>query len=394
MAEERMKLVNNITHITDTSGVELKDFNLAIEFSQKKYSAKKTAIWHLLLNGKSISRKDVYNFMYTCVTCGSKHKITTVSLLRKINKCSHECIECVNLNMQKRETHSANFATYVNRQNEASMQTDFCSLFTFGLQPKREKGSYMQKRDGCLVKFNALDDEYKQAYYNSHLTIEDYTRISKNIISFHNGKYTDLDDIEYWPVYNSTNQMTFTHMMYHKSQGIIFKPHQPILKCDNCDEHWRAKSIERFKNCVRIQCKTCSLVNNTFILRRYQNINREPILYQSKLELKFINWCNNNGIVVKNGPIIPYTFAGKERTYRVDFIIENANILIEIKDNHVWHRNDLESGKWQAKETAANEQVNKGIYKKYMMITPVTWMSQTKALLAELNLSLTKIKTS
>ena len=27
------------------------------------------------------------------------------------------------------------------------------------------------------------------------------------------------------------------------------------------------------------------------------------------------------------------TFAGKERTYRVDFIIENANILIEIKDN-------------------------------------------------------------
>jgi hypothetical protein len=380
MAEERMKLVNNITHITDTSGVELKDFNLAIEFSQKKYSSKKTAIWHLLLNGKSISRKDVYNFMYTCVTCGSKHKITTVSLLRKINKCSHECIECVNLNMKKRETHSANFATYMKRAEP--QQPSFCSLFT---GETCEKGSYIQKRDECLVKFNAMDDDYKQSYYNAHLTPEDYTRISKNIISFHNGKYTDLDDIEYWPVYNSTNQMTFTHMMYHKSQGIIFKPHQPILKCDNCDEHWRAKSIERFKNCVRIQCKTCSLVNNTFILRRYQNVNRATILYQSKLELKFINWCNNNGIVVKNGPIIPYTFAGKERTYRVDFIIKNANILIEIKDNHVWHRNDLESGKWEAKETAANEQVNKGIYKKYMMITPITWMAQTKALLADLS---------
>lgn len=374
MAEERMKLVNNITHITDTSGLELTDFNLAIEFSQKTKnkisSAKKTAIWHLLLNGKSISRKDVYNFMYTCVTCGSKHKITTVSLLRKINKCSHECIECVNLNAQKRETHSANFATYIQIRNDTSAQ------------PEPVVKSYVEKRDECLVKFNALDDDYKQSYYNAHLTPEDYTRISKNIISFHNGKYTDLTDIEYWPVYNSTNQMTFTHMMYHKSQGLIFKPHQPILKCDNCDEHWRAKSIERFKNCVRIQCKTCSLVNNTFILRRYQNINREPILYQSKLELKFINWCNNNGIVVKNGPIIPYTFAGKERTYRVDFIIENANILIEIKDNHVWHR---ESGKWQAKETAANEQVNKGIYKKYMMITPITWMAQTKALLADLS---------
>lgn len=378
MSEERMKIVNNITHITDTSGIELKDFKLAIEFSQKKYSAKKTAIWHLLLNGKSISRKDVYNFMYICVTCGSKHKITTASLLRKINKCSHECIECVNLNMH----------------TQKGLNQPSCSLFTFGLQPKREKGSYMQKRDECLVKFNAFDDDYKQAYYNAHLTPEDYIRISKNIISFHNGKYTDLDDIEYWPVYNSTNQMTFTHMMYHKSQGIIFKPHQPILKCDNCEEHWRAKSIERFKNCVRILCDSCSAVTNSkCILRRYQNVNREPILYQSKLELKFINWCNNNGIVVKNGPIIPYTFAGKERTYRVDFIIENANILIEIKDNpkkglygHKKNNNlDLESCKWQAKETAANEQVNKGIYKKYMMITPITWMAQTKALRAVLS---------
>lgn len=378
MAEERMKLVRNITHITDASGVELQDFNLAIEFSQKKYSAKKTAIWHLLLNGKSISRKDIYNFMYTCVTCGSKHKIATVSLLRKINKCSHECIECVNFNAQKRLNHSVNFASYMQTKTHAQSQ----------IEPVVEPiiKSYIQKRDECLVKFNALDDEYKQSYFNIHLTLEDYARISKNIISFHNGKYTgaDLSDIEYWPVYNSTNQMTFTHMMYNTRQGTIFKPHQPILKCDNCDEHWRAKSIERFKNCVRIQCKTCSLVNNTFILRRHQNINRELILYQSKLELKFINWCNNTGIVVKNGPIIPYTFAGKERTYRVDFEIVNNvlgtmnNILVEIKDNHVWHKADLESGKWQAKELAACEQVNKGIYKKYMMITPITWMSQTK----------------
>ena len=136
MAEERMKLVNNITHITDTSGIELKDFNLAIEFSQKKYSAKKTAIWHLLLNGKSISRKDVYNFMYTCVTCGSKHKITTVSLLRKINKCSHECIECVNLNMHTQKGLNQPFcsgSTLVEPACRCALSCTTGSLFAFGL---------------------------------------------------------------------------------------------------------------------------------------------------------------------------------------------------------------------------------------------------------------------
>ena len=56
-----------------------------------------------------------------------------------------------------------------------------------------------------------MDDEYKTNYFGFHLTLEDYTRISKNIISFHNGKFKDIENIEYWPIYNSTNQMNFTH---------------------------------------------------------------------------------------------------------------------------------------------------------------------------------------
>jgi hypothetical protein len=377
--DERLKIVKNITNITDGDGntVQLTDAGLNIEFSQNKYASKKLAVWRILINGKCLTKSDKYKFEYNCVTCNSKHSLCPISLIRKVNKCSHECVECVNLNATKRANHSANFSTYAAKNAEAALEA-LTHL------------TYIQKRDACLAKFNALDDDYKTAYFACHLTSEDYSRISKNIVSFQNGKITDFENIEYWPVYNSTNQMTFTHIMYNTKTQTLFKPHQPIMHCDNCECTWRAKSIERFKNCHKIYCKTCSLCNTTFILRKTHNINNDVVMYQSQLELKFINWCNNSGFVINNGPIIPYEFNAKERTYRVDFVINST--LIETKDNHVWHRAELESGKWQAKESAARAQVSAGNYDDYMMITPTNWIESLKILKNKLKINNPRIK--
>jgi hypothetical protein len=65
------------------------------------------------------------------------------------------------------------------------------------------------------------------------------------------------------------------------------------------------------------------LVNKVFKIRKTHNINNEIILYQSKLEFKFITWCNNNGIILYNGPKVEYVFNEKSRIYRVDFRINN-----------------------------------------------------------------------
>ena len=59
--------------------------------------------------------------------------------------------------------------------------------------------------------------------------------------------------------------------------------------------------------------------------------------------------------------------------------------LIEIKDNHIWHMNDLKSGKWAAKENAAKELIQKGIYNEYKMITPKNWVEELKILKDKLN---------
>jgi hypothetical protein len=43
------------------------------------------------------------------------------------------------------------------------------------------------------------------------------------------------------------------------------------------------------------------------------------------------------------------------RVYRVDFQIPEYKRLVEIKDNHVWHKIQIENGKWGAKEECAKK---------------------------------------
>ena len=172
--------------------------------------------------------------------------------------------------------------------------------------------------------------------------------------------------------------MKFSSVIYDKYNDIIFKANQPIMKCNNCEKNWRCKSLELFKNCYKILCQDCKLCNRTFKIRPIKNINNNIIMYQSKLELKFIDWCASNNIVVNNGPNIDYIFNNKNRKYRVDFQIND--ILIEIKDFHIWHRNQVESGLWDTKKNAVDKYLIDKNLKKYFFITPNNW----KQMLTEL----------
>jgi hypothetical protein len=146
--------------------------------------------------------------------------------------------------------------------------------------------------------------------------------------------------------------MCFSSVIYDKITKNIFKADQPIMKCDNCLKPWRCKSLEKFKNDYKLLCPECKLCNRTIKIHSIQNINNEIIIYQSKLELKFIRWCNNNNILVNNCSNI---LSGK-----VDFQINDY--LIEIK-GLIWHKDDYKP------------------QKNYFFITPQNWNQQTKELL-------------
>jgi len=350
--DERQRIINNITKITDNHGnkIQLANSGIQIEFNDNKYSAKKLAVWNIYLNGKRIKKSDNYIFEYTCVSCHSRQLLSPIALIRKVNKCATTCIECMR--------HPV-----------------------LGQTPKTL--SYVEKRDAAIKEFNALDDDYKSVYFQNHLTPEEYLRISSNIVGFQNGKITDFENIEYWPIYNSTTQLSFTHIMYNTQTQTVFKPHQPIMECTNCNKHWRAKTLEKFKNCHKIYCPQCSNTRNTEL--RYlttRNINNSQIVYSTMHQKKFAEWCNNNGILVNNGPIINYEFAGQVKTYRIGFLV--GNILIDTKDN-IWERDEKPSARWQAKETATRSLIADGCYDEYIIITPKTWITNIKYLKHKIN---------
>lgn len=90
--------------------------------------------------------------------------------------------------------------------------------------------------------------------------------------------------------------------------------------------------------------------SNKMKIKEYNSIYGK-LYYQTKPELNFIKFCEKNNIFLQNGPILEYTLNNTRHNYHVDF--ETKNALIEIKEDHIWYKQDIMSGKIQTKNSAA-----------------------------------------
>lgn len=134
--------------------------------------------------------------------------------------------------------------------------------------------------------------------------------------------------------------------IYDPCVGKFIKIRDLVYYCKICSKVVHVKTFSG-----NYTCKSC-IIKEKHKIRNTTNILGDLLTYQSDMEKKFIDWCNENLIVIKDGPVIPYTFKGKKTKYIVDFIVKGT-ILVEIKDNHIWYKREVESGKWKAKEEAA-----------------------------------------
>ena len=312
--------------------IELKNkkTNDIIPIIKKELKFENGGIWHVFINDSKLMKTSEYTISYKCLSCEKINSVGTTQFLRKIRQCKAQCYQC--------------------------------NIIKLNSLPSSK--SLKEYYEESKIEFESYPDQYINSYQLSHLDMDDYNRLKPKIMSLGNGKYNNMDNYEFWPIYKVGNQMKFSSIMYDKIDDIIFKAHQPIVKCDNCEKQWRCKSLESLKKHYKLLCPDCKVCNKTFKLRPVKNINNKIIMYQSKLELKFINWCNSNNIIVNNGPVVDYLFNGKNHKYRIDFQIDD--LLIEIKDFHIWHKNQVESGKWAAKLSAVES-------KKYYFITPNNW---------------------
>ena len=365
--------VKNIINIYNKEKIKVPFSSIRLDFFAHKYSSSKVQIFHLYIDDERLTKKNKHLFEYKCLTCSLINCVSATQILRKINHNSPQyCYNCYNTDEQKRINHS-------NNMNDENIKTKIVD--------KIKSKTPLELYEIGKSKFKDLPIENKDNYWKTHLTEDEFQKLLPNIVSFRNGNIIKsiVNTLLYFPIYPCNNQQKFTSVFYNPLEKSIIKADQPIIKCDNCNLEWRAKKIEQFKESIKIMCKNCKLCRKTFKKRHDYNIKEELIIYQSKPEKQFIDWCKNNNIYVLNGPILTYCFNEKSLKYYVDFYIPDIKYLIEIKDDHIWHKNQLLSGQWKSKTDAVLKQLENGTYNNYLLIKPNNKSTCFSEILSKIN---------
>lgn len=336
------------TNIEISSGVHM--------YSSRKESPKMC----LYINGKHASKHTPYLISYECGTCHSHVEVGMSQIIRHLQKEKPRCRYCVNLEEEKRLNQSI-FMSNKETNKDIITHVNISSL------SKKELKSVYEKEFA-----EEIDHD---EYYSYHLTEEEFQRLRHGIISI-------SETVEYWPVWKCNNQMRYTAMTYNPVTDHIDKVYNLKCKCDVCDTIFPIKNLHSLKNKYKLLCKECSFCRFIFKKRSIVNLRGEKVVVQCKQEINFVYWCNENNIIVINGPKLKYVWKEINCTYHVDFELPEINWLIELKDNHCWHQRQVESGKWGAKENVAKAQ--KG--KHFIVVYPKTWMEVAKDILREFKL--------
>lgn len=375
------KINKNILEIWENNNLDLFSINKIIH----KYSNTKAPLYRFFFNNNNcsdfinyekniITRNNHYNVTYKCITCNSIHKVALNNILRKINNNIINCRICKEYEDNKRLNHSTELKNYYyNFKNNISL-------------PSNIEKTLLQKLYDDKNKFDEYDSEFKDNYFKRNMNNEEFNYIKEKIISFQNKKFILNNDFIYYPCVSISNQTRFCPYLFSKSNNNIEKIINIELKCDNCNNNFISKDLHSHKNKIKTLCKDCNLTNNVFKIRTYKNLLNTTILYQSKFELKFIRYCNENKIRVINGPKIEYNRSNSKKihTYKIDFAIPKLKLLIEIKDNHIWHKEQVNSGKWQDKVRGVNNflenklSYNNIVYEKYIIIFPKNYVCECK----------------
>lgn len=282
---------------------------------------------------------------YKCPTCESEH---TILLKKFLYKNTTKCRKC-----------SEDFEKRKNQSNYLTKSfADFGKIVKMNID--KIEISIEDIINNSLFEFKNETKDFKDRYFIKVPTIEEFNLI-KNKIKIDN---INMDKIIYYPYIKTNHSHKYSPKILYNNKFYLL--YNIKYKCESCELEFNGRDIKKRCNQYKILCRKCTMCNKTFKIRHTKNIKGDIIRYQSSPEIDLINFCKTNSILIENGPSIDYIFNNKKHKYYVDFKIKN--ILIEIKDNHIWHRNEIESGKWKCKEKAALEycEENDLVYKLIM----------------------------
>jgi hypothetical protein len=334
------------------------------------YSNTKIPTARFELSGELIKKNNNLVIGYKCLTCDVINEITLNLYLRKVNKGITRCDACKN---QEEEKCNAQRLLMLGNKVATGEPVSIDSTIKWCDKP------LSVRLEESTVEFESEDTDFKSRYFLTHLSEDEFALVKSKIVSIGNGKISDLSGWTYIPHYKVGNQTKYTPMLYNLATNSLIKPTYISWKCETCESLFVNRDIERQKNRIKIMCGECGFSNRTFKVKSLKT-PWGKINYQSQYEKRFIDWCVDNEIEISNGPSIEYEWKEHLHKYKVDFQIPSLKLLVELKDNHVWHKIQVESGKWGAKESIAKLWCEENDWE-YLIVFPKTMSSFKEELL-------------
>jgi len=346
--EKIVKTIKSVIH----KGTKIFPEKIELVTILSKFSSTKKPTVKIKINDNIIlDRND--KLTYECIGC---HNQIEILVGKFITKESENCRTCKEKDIHKREKQS----DYVKKsfQDYGKVVRTNKNILKFNELTKIQ----LIKLSEELFSQESL--EFKSDYLDKTISEEEFNSIKLFIVKIDDENISDSTKIKYFRFIKNTNQTKYSSKVLINDKFHLLDKCEFI--CQLCNEKFTGRNIiDKYKN--GILCKQCSFSNKTFSFKYFFNVHGEKVIYQSNPELKLLKYFNELGIIIKNGPRLRYTFDGKERIYKVDFEIPNLKKLIEVKDMHIWHKRELESGKWQAKESSAIKWSQENDYKFYLI---------------------------
>jgi hypothetical protein len=159
----RDRIVKSIIELKDkiTSKIESHK-DIKIEYSASKYSSTQEKIWHMVLNGKNITKKSNLLFKYKCIICSTIHIVSSTQFIRKFNKMSVRCDACKNSEDEKRENQSL-----MMQNNKIAFGSKDKKI---EIEPKVIVIDFIKNKEESIKLFEDQDDNFKDTYFLTHLT--------------------------------------------------------------------------------------------------------------------------------------------------------------------------------------------------------------------------------
>jgi len=326
-------LAKSIIEIENIYTGEIFTGKFDINYYKSKYSSYKGNTIRLFLNGDVLNSND-YKIKYRC-SCG---EINSILLVRFLRKKRLVCSYCREYDVDKIKKHSEYMIkTYI--ENGKVVPRD----------KKVELSSNKKLITLSNMSFDNEDENFKKEYYNTHCTNKEFYDNKNKILNV--GNVGNIDDFIFIDHLLNKKHQKYSQYIYNEKIDALVPFNNVTFICDSCGKPFKTSRMPKHRlSRNKILCKDCLLCNDVFKIRSAINIKGEKIVYQSTPELDLINFCNKNKILIINGPKINFFFMGKIKTYRVDFEIPKLNWLVEIKDDHIWHKNQIKSGLWSEKE--------------------------------------------